>query len=185
MIDVNERAKQLVAQCAQKPEKNIPTQPSAEAVGHAMAEIVSDPEKAIKTKLSKIVIDKIDNDDDIAKKVDNLADELIDGSTEKVKNESEKGVKKALYENNISACSLIGVNEDTTPGWVIKIAQAIEAFWYAIWCIIASVTVAPIVFLCIKIRIILKKTWVAAVVAVIVYLGVTFIPVLLKMCNIY
>ena len=177
-MEMEQRALQLAEQVKpQEDDVNV-------QIGHAMAEIVADPDKAVNAKISGVIGDKIDNDPDIADKVDKIAKQLIDNSTEKAKNESEKGVKQALYENNISACTLIGINEDTTPKWVVKIAKAIEAFWYAIWCVVASVTVAPIVFLSMKIKIILKTTWVAVLLAAFIYLATAFLPVILKLCDI-
>lgn len=183
-MDMEQRAQQLATLYAE-PNTEQPQKPTDAQVGHALADIVSDPTKAVNTKISGAIGEKMDSDAGVKNRVDKIAKNIIDNATTEAENKSEKGAKKAIFENNKAACQLIGVNEETTPKWVVKVATVIEAFWYAVWCFIAFFTVAPVVFLSIKIKVILKNTWVAVLIAVLIYLAATFLPVILKLCNVY
>ena len=49
----------------------------------------------------------------------------------------------------------------------------------AIWLFIGSFTFMPVIFIAKKMSVGLKKTWVAVVAAILLYFGITFVPILL------
>ena len=185
-IDYKKRAEELAAEILRRPapmkEDGSPTD---DQVAKAMVDIVSNPIKAVNTKLSGQIGVKMDTDEKVKTTVDKTAGVIINNALEQSKNDTEKGVKKAVFENNRDACNLIGVDEETVPRWVVRIAKGIQGFWYAIWCVVAFFTVAPIVFLGKKIKIIFRYTWLAMLLALLIYLGITFIPLLLKWVGVY
>lgn len=106
------------------------------------------------------------------------ADKVIGTEMSKIENKAEQGEKEAIFQNNKDACDLYGIDEKTVPKWVVQIAKKTQDFWYLIWLIIGSFTIAPIVFLGKKIKVIIKRTWIAMVFATIIYAAIILIPIL-------
>ena len=126
------------------------------------------------------VVHKIKNDETVQERMLNAADTLIDNKLEEASNESERQKKEAVFKNNKDACDLYGIDEKTVPTWVVRGAKMAHSFWYVVWLIIGFFTTAPIVFLAKKITVILKRTWVAVLFAILIYAAVIFTPILIN-----
>ena len=126
------------------------------------------------------VVHKIKNDETVQERMLNAADTLIDNKLEQAHNDSEREKKEAVFKNNKDACDLYGIDEKTVPTWVVRGAKMAHSFWYVVWLIIGFFTTAPIVFLAKKITVILKRTWVAVLFAILIYAAVIFTPILIN-----
>lgn len=126
------------------------------------------------------VLHKIKNDENVQNRMLNTAEKVIDNKLSEKENDSERIKKEAVLKNNKDACDLYGIDEKTVPVWVVKIANVAQNFWYIVWLIIGFVTTAPIVFLCKKISVVFKRTWIAVLLAIVIYLCAVFVPLLIN-----
>ena len=136
-------------------------------------------ETTMQSIVGQAVIHQMSNDD-TKQRVLKTADKVIKTEISKIENQVEQGEKEAVFSNNKDACDLYGIDEKTVPKWVVNIAKLVQNFWYIIWLIMGAATVAPIVFLGKKIKVVIKKTWIAMLFAVLIYAAILFTPFLIK-----
>ena len=127
------------------------------------------------------IIHKITNDDDVKSRLLDTANDIINNKLDEKQHDSERDKKRAALENNKDACDLYGIDEKTVPIWVVKAAKIVQDFWYIVWIIIGFVTTAPVVFLSKKLSVVFKRTWVAVLLAIIIYLAVVLVPLIINM----
>lgn len=89
--------------------------------------------------------------------------------------------KGAVFNNNKAACESYGFNEKTTPIWAIKLMSIGYSIMLAIWLVVGSFTFMPVIFVTKKIAVGLKKTWIAVLFALLIYLGVIILPLLIAL----
>lgn len=101
---------------------------------------------------------------------------LLDSAKETVKNEFKGMEQKSLvkkqeatYDANSEACRNYGIDK-AVPLWQIKIMKIGSAFWFMIYFIVATFTVAPIMVFFKGIKSFIKQTWLAVIFAIITYL---------------
>ena len=126
------------------------------------------------------IIHKITNDDDVKNRLLDTANDIINNKLDEKQNDSERDKKRAALENNKDACDLYGIDEKTVPIWVVKAAKIVQDFWYIVWIIIGFVTTAPVVFLSKKLSVVFKRTWVAVLLAITIYLAVVLTPLIIN-----
>jgi len=136
-------------------------------------------ETTMQSIVGQAVVHQMSNDD-TKQRVLKTADKVIKTQISKIENQVEQGEKEAVFSNNKDACDLYGIDEKTVPKWVVNIAKLVQNFWYIIWLIMGAATVAPIVFLGKKIKVVIKKTWIAMLFAVLIYAAILFTPFLIK-----
>lgn len=90
-------------------------------------------------------------------------------------------LKEAVFNNKKDACESYGFNEKTTPIWATKLMSIGYSVMLAIWLFIGTFTFMPIIFIAKKMSVGLKKTWIAVLFAIVLYLGITFVPILLAL----
>ena len=127
------------------------------------------------------IVHTIINDNNIQNRMLNTANTIINNKLDEKQHDSERDKKRAALGNNKDACALYGIEENTVPLWVVSVAKLVQNFWYIIWLIVGFFTTAPIVFLAKKITVVLKKTWVAVLLAVVIYLGIILVPLLVNL----
>lgn len=127
------------------------------------------------------IIHKITNDDDVKTRLLDTANDIINNKLDEKQNDSERDKKRAALENNKDACDLYGIDEKTVPIWVVKAAKIVQDFWYIVWIIIGFATTAPVVFLSKKLAVVFKRTWVAVLLAIIIYLAIVLVPLIINM----
>lgn len=125
------------------------------------------------------VVSTVQNDDEVKQDILDTAKTVVTNKTEVLKNMAEKESKAAFFENNEAACQYFGYDEKTTSKTHVKIM----AFWSFVLNTIYIFTIgffviAPITFICKKIKVVIKHIWVAAVLAILIYLAIILIPVL-------
>lgn len=143
----------------------------AEPVSVAPAEPVQKVEAGdlIEQGIGYTVVQKIQTDTDVQEKIGQTAEKMIDNKLVEKANETERQKKEEVFKNNKDACDLYGIDEKTVPVWVVKCAKIVQNFWYLIWLIVGFFTTAPVVFLSKKIAVVFKRTWVAVLLAIIIY----------------
>lgn len=144
----------------------------------------SETKELVDKGIQAAVIHKLQNEEAVQSRFLKTADKIIDTNVSRATNDAEKDEKRAIFENNKDACDLYGIDEKTVPKWVVKCAMKVQDFWYAMWLVIGFFTTAPVVFLSKKIRVILKKTWIAVIFALLIYLAVISSPIWLRYLNI-
>ena len=122
------------------------------------------------------VVQKIQTDVDVQERIGQTANKMIDNKLVEKANETERQKKEQVFKNNKDACDLYGIDEKTVPVWVVQCAKGVQNFWYFIWLIVGFFTTAPVVFLSKKIAVVFKKTWVAVLLAIIIYGAVVTSP---------
>ena len=137
-------------------------------------------EATMQNIVGQAVIRQMSNDE-TQQRVLKTADKVIKTQISKIENQVEQGEKEAVFSNNKDACDLYGIDEKTVPKWVVNIAKLVQNFWYFIWLIIGAATIAPVVFLGKKIKVVIKKTWVAMLFAVLIYIAIWLTPFLVKL----
>ena len=89
--------------------------------------------------------------------------------------------KEAVFNNKKDACESYGFNEKTTPIWATTFMAIGYSIMLAIWLFIGSFTFMPVIFVAKKIAVGLKKTWIAVLFAILIYLGVVLLPLLIAL----
>lgn len=126
------------------------------------------------------IVHKITNDDDVRSRLLDTANDIINNKLDEKHNDSERDKKRAALENNKDACDLYGIDEKTVPIWVVKAAKIVQNFWYIVWIIIGFATTAPVVFLSKKLSVVFKRTWVAVLLAITIYLAAVLVPLIIN-----
>ena len=124
------------------------------------------------------VVHEVANNDSLKEKVLDTAKTYTETKMQVIKTEVDTEYKKAVFDNNADACESYGFNEKTTPSWAVKFMKVGYSIMLAIYLFLASFTVMPIIFLAKKIAVGLKKTWIAVLFAIIIYLGIVFVPII-------
>lgn len=129
------------------------------------------------------VVHEVGNNEDLKQNVLDTAKTYTETKMQVIKTEVDTEYKKAVFDNNADACESYGFNEKTTPSWAVRMMKVGYSIMLAIYLFLASFTVMPVIFLAKKIAVGLKKTWIAVLFAIIIYLGVVFVPVILGILN--
>lgn len=140
----------------------------------------SDNLQLVDQGIDAAIFHKIKNDENVKTRMLDTADKIIDNKLVEKENDAERTKKESVLKNNKDACDLYGIDEKTVPTWVVKIANIAQNFWYIVWLIIGFITTAPIVFLSKKIAVVFKRTWIAVLLAIVIYLAVIFVPILIN-----
>ena len=127
------------------------------------------------------VLHTVSTDDEVKKEILDTAKQAVKDKTEAIKNQTDKESKEAYFDNNNDACKYFGYDEKTTSKFHVKLM----AFWSAILntlyiCTFGFLIVSPLTFLCKKVKVIIKQTWAAFLLALFIYLLVIMSPVIVK-----
>lgn len=122
----------------------------------------TDTSKVVQAVTNQATLTLVEQDEQVTKKVEDTAKRIIDSH---IAEQSDK----AQFDVNKNACEIYGV-EKTVPSWQQNLMKAGAGFWFVVYFIIATVTIAPISTFTFKLVNVFKKTWIAIAVAVITYL---------------
>lgn len=173
---------------------NESTDISETAKGIAMAEIVSDPKKAIGTKLSGVVATKIDTDQKVADKVSKTADSIISNSLEEQANKADASnirstddKNEALYEKYKNEYKYHGLDHKVDKVWKTQLMSVMNDIWFVIFAIISFFTIVPISIFMERIGVLhgIVK-WAYGAIGILLVLGLLFaiIVLILHLCGI-
>jgi len=133
---------------------------------------------------NQAIVEQVKNNADLQGAMLDTAKQYTKTKMEVIKNTVDTEDKKAYFDNKKDACSCFGYEEATTEKWAVKYMNLWHNIMNAIWITIGWVTYAPITFIGKKLKVIIKQTWLAIVVAILLYLGITIgLPLLLKVIN--
>lgn len=129
---------------------------------------------------NKEVMNLFKTDDEIKNKITESAKQDIQDNID-INNQDNKNKKaKKKFEGNKEACKIYGV-EETVPLWQQALMSIGSAFWFVIYFIVATLTIAPISTFTMKLNTIFKKLWVSIALAVVIYVAVVLtLPILMS-----
>lgn len=138
------------AQNNQQPDtEHIKAKAAAEA--HELAQIVQDPTKALNTKLNLKVAEHIDQSPEVANKISQTADKLVDKGLKAQENEataqvitSEDKTIEADFKKNQAEYLYHGIDHKIDKEWKRKILLIINDIWFVIWAIVSCFTIVPV-----------------------------------------
>ena len=137
-----------------------------------------DADEVISSAFNSALIEKIDQSDELKENLMNSAERVIKNKVGKIDSDAERESKEAYFNNKKDACDCFGYTEKTTEKWAVNAMNFWHNIMTAIWIVIGCFTFAPITFVAKKITVIFKRTWLAVLLAVIIYLLVILVPII-------
>ena len=148
------------------------TQRSSEAVGEMVTDI-----------FKQGVVHVVANEQEVQEKILDTAKKAVEDKVEAISYQTTKEAQVSAYDANSDACENYGIMKDV-PKWKINMMKAGSAFWFVVYFIFASLTVAPITIFVKGLVGVIKQVWLAVVVAIIFYLlvavGIPYLTILLS-----
>lgn len=130
------------------------------------------------------VVHRVSTDENMQKTLLDSAEKVIKNKTDAIRERADLEDKTAYFRNKKGACECFGYNEETTEKWAVKVMNFWHNIMTAIWLFIGFFTFAPITFIAKKITVIFKKTWLAILVSIILYLIIVVgLPILASYLN--
>jgi phosphoribosylformylglycinamidine (FGAM) synthase PurS component len=108
----------------------------------------------------------------------NTAEKVVGNKVSSIQSKAEQEDKESYFNNNKDAVACWGYSEKTVNKKFVKIMAFIFDIFTAIWITIGTFTFAPITYVAQKIKNIAKKTWVAFLLAILIYLAIVGVPIL-------
>lgn len=126
-------------------------------------------EEFINSLFNKSVFEQAENNQNLKEKVSNTAEQYAQTRIEAIKKSTEKEEKKALFDNNKDMCECYGFDEVTTTKFLVNFMKIGYSAMSILWIIIGTFTFMPIIFVSKKLTVVVKKLWLAIVIAVLTY----------------
>ncbi len=151
-----------------------------------------DPEESkikqpLKTEAQEIVeeihkaaiVETVKNSEQVQKKVVDQAKKSIDNELESLEYENKSRKQRVAYDANKEACKNYGI-DSSVPTWQVKLMKIGSGFWFVIYFIFASLTIAPVNIFFKGINAFIKNNYIVFVFALLAYLIIVIgIPVLI------
>ena len=147
---------------SKKEDKNIKEEPKKDFGG-----------ELVEQAFGQAVIHQVQTNENLQAKMLKTAETYTNTKMQTIETDVDTEHKKSIFNNKKDACESYGFNEDTTPIWAIKFMNVGYSIMLAIWLFIGSFTFMPVIFIMKKINVGLKNTWVAILIAILLYLLVT------------
>lgn len=139
------------------------------------------PQQLVDGAFNQALINVVSTSEEVQTSLMSSAEKVIRNKTNSIEQQAQKEEKESFFNNNKGACECFGYDESTTSTWAVKLMGAWHNLATALWIIIGFVTFAPVTFVAKKITVIVKKSWIAFMLAIIIYLFVIAgIPLLTK-----
>jgi len=110
----------------------------------------------------------IKNDEQTQKQFLTQAKKTIDNGLDTLDKKSMKERQDANFSVNAEACNAYGI-EKSVPLWEIRLMRWGHNFWFVIYFIVASLSIAPVNIFFKGISYFIKKTWAALLIAILMY----------------
>ena len=140
-------------------------------------------QQLVENMFNQAIVHEVANNEDLKEKVLETAKTYVDTEMQTITTKVETKNKEAMFDNNKDACESYGFNEKTTPKWAVAFMRWGYNVILAIWLFIGSFTFMPVIFVAKKISVGVKKAWLAGLLALLIYLGVTLTPIILAIIN--
>ena len=133
-------------------------------------------EEAFKTAL----IARVKTDTAVQEKLVDAAGKVIDSKVSAVVNRANTEDKEAYFDNNIDACDLFGYVEKTTEKSLVKTMKGAKYIMDTlyIWTL-GMFLIMPIMFFANKVKVVIKRFWLAVVLGIFIYALIIAIPLLI------
>lgn len=129
---------------------------------------------------TQAVVHTVANDDPVKENLLRTAKQVVIDKTDAIKFKVEKESKEAYFDNNKAACEIFGYDEKTTAKSHVKIMKFWAYLLNSIYIFtIGFFIVSPICFICKKLKVVIKHVWVAAILALVIYLAIVGLPILI------
>lgn len=135
----------------------------------------------VEQMFEQAIVHQVSTDNTLKDNVLETARKYTETKMQTIKTNVDTEYKEAVFNNKRDACESYGFNEKQTPIWATKLMTIGYNVMLAIWLFCATFTIMPVIFITKKISVGLKKTWIAILFALIIYLGVTFVPILMAL----
>lgn len=137
----------------------------------------------VENMFNQAVMHEVSNNENLKETVLDTANTYVDTKMKTLKKKVDTEHKEAVYDNNKDACESYGFNEKTTPTWAVNFMRWGYNIMLAIWIFIGSFSFMPVIFVAKKIAVGVKKVWLAVILALVIYLAVTLVPIILAIVN--
>lgn len=134
-----------------KIDKDIYSKSKAEAEVKELSIIAQDPTKALQTKLNTKVAEHIDKSQEVAQKIEQTADKLVDKGLKVQENKasasvilSEDEIIEADFQKNKEEYLHHGIDHKVDKPWKRKMLMVINDIWFVIIAIISAFTIVPV-----------------------------------------
>lgn len=124
---------------------------------------------------------QVQNNEELKNRVLETAQTYTETKMQVIKTNVDTEHKEAIFNNRKDACESYGFNEKTTPIWATKCMSIGYSVMLAIWLFIGTFTFMPVIFIAKKLSVGLKRTWLAVLFAITLYLLVTIVPLLVAL----
>lgn len=146
-------------------------------------------EKSVKDKLvdnmfEQAVVHEVATNQSLKDKVLSTATKYTETKMKTIATDVDTEHKRAMFNNSKDACESYGSDETTSPVWAIKMMTFGHNIMLFLWLLVGTFTFMPIIFVAKKISVGIKKVWIAGVIAVILYMAVTLLPILLAVLEV-
>jgi len=119
------------------------------------------------------------NNDKMKREILKQSQKSIENEIDIIKTNSEKKLQDTHYNANKVACKNYGLDE-SVPLWQQKMMRFGSAFWFVIYWLFASITIAPVSVFFNGIKVFVKVNWLVIVLSLISYLMMISIPILIQ-----
>ncbi|MCM1322811.1 MAG: hypothetical protein NC218_01360 [Acetobacter sp.] len=128
------------------------------------------------------VVHTIATDDEVKKELLDTAKKVVQDKASTIGDKAELESKAQHFLKHEDACGIFGYDEKTTSKFHVKVMAAWVFVLNTIYIFtIGGLIVAPVSFILHKIKVVIKKTWLALILALLVYLLIVVgIPLLTK-----
>ena len=161
--------------------QKAPTNIFAKKEEEKVEEKVDAKNALVEQMFEQAVVHQVTNDDTLKENVLDTAKKFTETKMQTIKTNVDTEFLEANFNNKKDACESYGFNEKTTPIWATKFMSFGYNIMLAIWLFIGTFTFMPVIFITKKMAVGLRRTWIAILFALIIYLGVTFVPILVAL----
>lgn len=179
---MNEDLEVLKQQIEERKQQLVVSEPVAPAITFEQTEkplpVKRDTaQELVDNAFGQAIVNRVVENKEVQKNLLDSADTVIQNKLNAIREKADQEDKEASFNNNKNACECFGYNEATTSKWAVKTMKVWHDIMTALWIVIGSVTFAPVTFIAKKINVIFKKSWLAILVAVVLYLIFTAAPI--------
>lgn len=162
-------------------EEKVPTNIFAKPKEETQEVHIDKKNELVEQMFEQAVVHQVANDEELKGKVLDTAKQFTETKMQTIETNVNTEFLEANFNNKKDACESYGFNEKTTPVWATKVMSWGYNVMLAIWLFVCTFTLMPVIFITKKISVGLKKTWIAILFALIIYLSVTFVPILVTL----
>jgi hypothetical protein len=125
------------------------------------------------------IVETVKSSEQVQKKVVEQAQKTIDNELESLEYENKTRKQKVAYDANKEACRNYGI-DDSVPTWQVQLMKVGSGFWFVIYFLFATITIAPVNIFFKGINAFIKNNYIVFVFAILAYLIIVVgIPVLI------